>query len=32
MIPVNYVIITLLNCSIKCNAFTIKVGAFFIVR
>lgn len=29
MILNNYVIITVLNCSIKCNAFTIKVSAFF---
>nr|DAT28827.1 MAG TPA: hypothetical protein [Caudoviricetes sp.] len=32
MIPTNYVMITVLNCSITCNAFTLKVGAFFIVR
>lgn len=29
MIPINYGIITVLNCSITCNAFTIKVSAFF---
>nr|DAV43140.1 MAG TPA: hypothetical protein [Caudoviricetes sp.] len=32
MIPTNYVMITVLNCSKICNAFTLKVGAFFIVR